>query len=199
VIWSAAADFDPSSIGVFTVYLLDCSESAVTCTELASREVTVVPGQNGAWVESTVAFPEPVDHGFADGRYLGLRIVVSEDSDSDLMFAYGYPKYRSRLVMSSEAPPALAETVVSPPQSVPLASVARLERVKPITRWMVVDQETGDIDSLTPWLATLSASTVLLVILGVVLVFTLSPHGRRERIRVGPDGSRGRNSTALSG
>jgi hypothetical protein len=71
--------------------------------------------------------------------------------------------------------------------------------VKPLSSVTVeTEAEPGDIDSLTPWLATLTASTVLLVILGVVLVFTLSPHGRRERSRIGAHGVRGRNRTVIS-
>jgi len=194
VVWSAAAGFTPEMTGAFSIFLLDCPESAIACTELTGQEVTVGSDSSGNWVETEVALPA-IDHVFADGRYLGVRIVVSEKSESDMMFAYGYPKYRSRLTLSSDAPPALAETTV---QTAPLASLETLERVKPSPIVTIEIEAAGDIGSLTPWLATLIASTVLLVILGVVLVFTLSPHGRRERSRFGSHGSRGRNRTLIS-
>lgn len=180
VVWSAAAGFDPALRGVFSIYLLDCPESANTCTELASEEVTLQPERSGTWVETTVALPA-IDHVFENGRHLGLRIVVSDLSETDMMFAYGYPKYRSRLTMSPDPPPAQAETTAEPPApSTSLASTERLERVKPLSTFTVEIEAAGDIGSLAPWLATLTASTVLLLVLGVVLVFTLSPHGRRE-------------------
>jgi hypothetical protein len=198
VVWSAAAGFDTTLAGVFSIYLLDCSASTVACDELASQEVTVAPDPSGTWVETEVALPV-IDHVFGEGRHLGVRIVVSERSETDMMFAYGYPKYRSRLTVSPDAPLALAEAAAPPAQLPALASVERLGRVKPLSSVTVeTEAEPGDIDSLTPWLATLTASTVLLVILGVVLVFTLSPHGRRERSRIGAHGVRGRNRTVIS-
>lgn len=198
VVWSAAASFAPEMTGVFSIYLLDCPESAGACTELTSQEVTVGGDSSETWVETQVALPA-IDHVFAGGRHLGVRIVVSEKSESDMMFAYGHPRYRSRLTISTDAPVALAEaTAAALNQPAPQASLQTLERVKPHSTVMVEVESAGDISSLTPWLATLTASTVFLVILGVVLVFTLSPHGRRERSRFGSHGSRGRNRTVIS-
>ena len=198
VIWSAAAGFEAGMTGVFTVFVLDCPESAIGCIELSSQEVTVAPVSSADWTETVVALPV-IDNAFADGRYLGIRIVVSEESESDLMLAYGYPKFRSRLTVSAEAPPALLEADAPPMTQAAPASLEALARVKPPPSNVAVEIETaGDIGSLTPWLATLTASTVLLVILGVVLVFTLTPHGRRERSRFGSHGSRGRNRTVIS-
>ncbi|MEX1124305.1 MAG: hypothetical protein WD895_02955 [Acidimicrobiia bacterium] len=198
VVWSAAAGFESQLASVFTIYLLDCPKSAFACQELTSQEVTVEPEQSGGWVETEVFLP-PIDHGFDDGRHLGVRIVVSESSETDMMFAYGYPKYRSRLTISPDAPPALAEATLAPPaQSPALASIERLERVKPLSPVTVEVRGAGNIGSLTPWLATLTASTVLLVALGVILVFTLSPHGRRERSKSDTHGSHGRNRTVIS-
>lgn len=198
VIWSAAAGFEPEMSGVFTIFLLDCPASASGCTELTSQEVTVGPSSSQEWTETEVALPA-IDHSFAGGRYLGVRIVVSEESESDLMFAYGYPKFRSRLTLSAEAPPAMLEATAAPLTQQAPASLETLARVKPPASTVTVEAETaGDIGSLTPWLATLTASTVILVILGVVLVFTLTPHGRRERSRLGSHGSRGRKRTVIS-
>jgi hypothetical protein len=199
-VWSAAAGFEPDLTGVFTVYLLDCPESAVRCNELASHQVTVAPdaSSTGTWVETEVVFPA-VDHQFADGRHLGVRIVVSETSEADMMFAYGYPKYRSRLTVSPDTPLAMTEMAAAPIAAPVLpASVDRMQQVKPFSTAGAEVEEVVGTGSLTPWLVTLTGSTVLLVILGVVLVFTLSPHGRRERSRFGSHGSRGRNRTVIS-
>ena len=184
VVWSAAAGFEREMTGVFTIYLLDCPASAIACTELTSEKVTVLPGASAGWAETGVVLPA-IDHVFADGRHLGVRIVVSESSETDMMFAYGYPMYRSRLMISPDAPLVLAEAVAPTSQSRVLASEERLERMKPLSPVTVEVEVAGDIGSLAPWLATLTASTVLLVILGLVLVFTLTPRGRRERSRFG--------------
>lgn len=196
VVWSAAADFGPDLDGAFSVYLLDCPASAVACTELASQEVTTGPGVSDAWTETTVSLPE-IDHVFTEGRHLGIRIVVSETSETDMMFAYGYPKFRSRLIISSQPPVAVAEVALAAPP-VTLASIGRLDVVKRFSPLLAPADSPGELDSLTPWLATLTASTVILVMLGVVLVFTLSPHGRRERSRSGPRASQSRNRTVVS-
>ncbi len=196
VMWSAAAGFEPEMTGVFTIYLLDCPEAAVGCIELTNKTVTVLPGASAGWAETGVVLPA-IDHVFAERRYLGVRIVVSESSETDMMFAYGYPKYRSRLMISPDAPLVLAEVSAPAAQPPAQASVERLERVKPPPPVTVEVEVAGDIDSLAPWLATLTASTVLLVIIGVALVFTLSPRGRRERSRFGSHGARGRNTTVI--
>jgi len=200
VVWNAAAGFEPEMTGIFSIYLLDCLKSAVACTELTSQEVRVGPDSSGTWVETVVHLPA-IDHVFAHDRFLGVRIVVSERSESDIMFAYGYPKYRSRLTLSPDAPAALAEETASLSQLSPPATWNRpLERMKPQSTVIaeVAGEGAGGIDSLTPWLATLTVSTVLLVLLGVGLVFTLTPHGRRERSKNGSHGSRGGNRAVIS-
>jgi hypothetical protein len=196
ILWSAAAGFDAELRGVFSAFVLDCPASGVACAELASEELTVSPSEVGAWTEATIALPQ-IDHVFGEGHHLGIRIVVSEKSETDMIFAYGYPKYRSRLIISSEPPPVVAEASVASPPST-LASRERLERVKPVSPARLSAQQAADIDSLTPWLATLTGSTVILVALGVVLVFTLSPHGRRERTRSGARGPRSQHRTVIS-
>lgn len=182
VVWTASAAFEPGLTGAFSVYLLDCSETAVDCTELAGQEVVVPPADSGGWTEITVALPQ-IDHVFAEGRHLGIRIVVSEGSGTDMMFAYGFPKYRSRLIVSAEPLVVTTEASVAPPP-ITRAPLDRLGLVKPLSI-LRLQEGPADINSLTPWLATLTGSTVILVVLGVVLVFTLSPHGRRERSRTG--------------
>jgi hypothetical protein len=182
VVWGASAAFEPGLTGTFSVYLLDCAEAALECTELAGQEVVVPPADSGGWTETTVSLPQ-IDHVFAEGRHLGIRIVVSDKSGTDMMFAYGFPKYRSRLIVSAEPPAITTEASVALPP-ITLAPLDRLGLVKPLS-FLTFQEGPADINSLTPWLATLTGSTVILVVLGVVLVFTLSPHGRRERSRPG--------------
>jgi len=195
VIWSASAAFEPGLTGAFSVYLLDCPETAVECTELGGQEVFVQPTDSGGWTETTVSLP-PIDHAFADGRHLGIRIVVADDSGTDMMFAYGFPKYRSRLVVSAEPLVVTPQASLTPPP-ITLAPVDRLGLVKPLSV-LRFQEGPADINSLTPWLATLTGSTVILVVLGVVLVFTLSPHGRREKSRAGSRPAHSRSRTVVS-
>jgi hypothetical protein len=195
VVWSASAAFEPGVTGAFAVFLLDCPETALDCTELAGQEVVVPPADSGGWTETTVSLPQ-IGHVFAEGRRLGMTIVVCEGSDSDMMFAYGFPKYRSRLIVSAEPLVVTVEESVAPPP-ITLAALDRLGVVKPLSV-LASQQGPADINSLTPWLATLTGSTVILVVLGVVLVFTLSPHGRRERSRSGSRPSRSGSRTVTS-
>ena len=180
VIWSAPADFDPEPSGAFSVELLDCSQGGDSCTVLSRADVTVEPG-GGDWVESNVAFEE-IDHQFGNSRSLAVRIIVSEASESDMMFAYGYPKHRSRLTISTEPPagvPAVA-ALTAPPLSLDAAS--DVERTRRLSSPPVATAASaGSGESILQWVVPLGLSTVLLTALGSVLVSRLVRPGRHEQ------------------
>ena len=180
VIWAAGAGFGTGATGVFTVYLLDCPGDNADCSELGSATATFETASD--WVELEVGLPE-VEHLFPAGRNLAVRLVVSDRSEIDLMFAYGYPKYRSRLVIDDEAPAALAVASIYPG----LPDAARL--VPEINSAVTLQVESADSESasarpeggFTSWLATTAISTLALAVLGLGLVATLSPGRKRGR------------------
>jgi hypothetical protein len=182
VIWSAPARFDPGKRGVFSVFLLDCPPVGNPCTELGAAEVAIEKGHGGVWVESTVDLPA-IDHQFDDERYLAVRVVVAASSESDMMFAYGYPKQRSRLTIYPEPP------VATPAETIPAAgptaasedelSTDKAHRLSLSPPPTVEPSDEGG--SVWPWLVTLGLSTAALVALGAVLVSGLTRSGKHVR------------------
>jgi hypothetical protein len=180
VVWSAADMFEAEKQGVFTVYLLDCDKTGTVCENLGSKAATIDTGPGGTWVETMVDFPA-LDHRFAEGRHLGVRIVVSSASESDLIFAYGYAAQRSRLTLHTEQPVRVLEGTVSP---TPLtagaadfgAAVAATARPEASVK-VAVAVEPG---SFWPWLTTLVISTMGLVLAGGLLLASLTRPGRHE-------------------
>lgn len=183
VIWGAAARFEPRKVGSFDVFLLDCNATATDCNEIGSGEATIDSGRGDTWIEALIDFPE-IDHRFAEHRYLGVRVVVAADSETDMMFAYGNTAQRSRLTFSPEPPRRPAETAVAAPTTsvaeVVAAAVPSVEpapaptegpQVSPVPAW--------------PWLVTLVVSTVTLVAIGALLMSSLTKPGRHERLHGG--------------
>lgn len=179
-IWGAADRFEPGKLGIFSAFLLDCNSSGTDCDEISSGEATIDSGRGATWTEAAVDFPE-VDHRFEERRYLGVRIVVSAESETDLMFAYGYTAHRSRLTIYAEAPLRPIETsmatATAPVEDVvveatPPRAQARLQGLQPPTAAV----------SVWPWVLTLLVSTVALVALGALLMSSLTRPGRHERL-----------------
>lgn len=177
-IWGAADRFESGKLGVFSVFLLDCNSSGTDCEEISSGEGTIDSGRGATWTEAVVDFPE-VDHRFEERRYLGVRIVVSARSETDLMLAYGYTEHRSRLTIYAEAPARPVETSVAaaatPAEDVVIAAT-------PPSAPALPDVETPHAPSVWPWLLTLLVSTVALVVLGALLMSSLTRPGRHERL-----------------
>lgn len=178
VIWSAPADFVRGATGVFSLFILDCSQTG-PCDELGAAEVTV-DYEGGAWAESSIDFPE-IDHRFAQGRYLAVRIVVSDRSDTDLMFAYGYPKQRSRLTISAEPPVLLAETTVRFEPESPADETMNLERMRHLTSMQAFPGDPDGGGTVWLWAVPLALSTLALIGLGAFLLSGLTKPGKHER------------------
>jgi hypothetical protein len=177
-IWGAADRFESGKLGVFSVFLLDCNSSGTDCDEISSGEAMIDSGRGATWTEAVVDFPE-VDHRFEERRYLGVRIVVSAESETDLMFAYGYTAHRSRLTIYADAPSRPIETSVAPTEPVedvvvvpPPAAQAEPQGLEPPVAAV----------SVWPWVLTLLVSTAALVALGALLMSSLTRPGRHERL-----------------
>jgi hypothetical protein len=174
VIWAAAARFSPDGSGVFDAFLLDCNGIGSDCSELGSG-TAMVPSGSETWTEATITF-DPIDHRFDSGRSLGVRVVVSDSSTSDLMFAYGYPAQRSRVTIYAHAPVAAAETTV-------MAMDAEANP-EPMRRSIVETRAQAAAPapdgSSWAWLVTVGLSALFLMVLGWVLVRSLTRPGRHE-------------------
>lgn len=178
VIWSAPARFDAGKKGALTVYLLDCNLVGGDCGELGVAGMTVEKGRGGAWTESRLDF-EPIEHRFEAGRYLGVRVVVPDTSETDMMLAYGFPKHRSRLTIHSEPPPPPVETVVLSPAS-PSDEIAT-DKMNRLSLVSAPDAVSDEMASAWTWAVSLVLSTLMLVVLGAFLVSRLTKPGRHER------------------
>ncbi len=181
-VWSAADMFEAGKHGVFTVYLLDCDITGSDCDNLGSKVATVDSGAGATWIETTLDFPA-LDHQFGEGRHLGVRIVVSTASETDMIFAYGYASQRSRLTIHSEQPArAVESTVAAAPVTAGAADFAAVPPALQVTPTdpVVVDAPVATA-SFWPWLTTLVVSTVGLVAVGGLLLASLTKPGRHER------------------
>ena len=186
VIWGAAARFESGKTGSFTAFLLDCNAPATHCEEIGSGEATIDSGRGETWVEALIDFPE-VDHHFEERRYLGVRIVVSDDSETDMMFAYGNTNQRSRLTIYPEPPVRPAEVAVATVETVATPPVAPVEDVAvavapPVETDLPIRESAAGEEPVWPWLITLVVSTVALVAVGAILMSSLTKPGRHERL-----------------
>ena len=93
-IWTAMKDFTDDKTGIVDVYLVDCDASGDDCQIIAQGQIN--RAQGGGWSEETVDFGD-VNHTVASGRSLALKIVVNDNSDDDMFFAYDATSYQSRL------------------------------------------------------------------------------------------------------
>lgn len=180
-IWGAADRFEPGKLGVFSGFLLDCNSSGTDCDEISSGEATIDSGRGGTWTEAVIDFPE-VDHRFEERRYLGVRIVVSAESETDLMFAYGYTAQRSRLTIYPEAPSRPMETSVVAVTTAPVEDVVVAATPSPAQAEPQGLQPPIAAVSVWPWVLTLLVSTAALVALGALLMSSLTRPGRHERL-----------------
>lgn len=189
VIWGAAARFEAGKTGTFTAFLLDCNAAATSCDEIGSGEATIDSGRGETWVEALIDLPE-VDHHFGERRYLGVRVVVSADSETDMMFAYGNTSQRSRLTIYPEPPVGPEEPAIAPADPLAVPPVPPVEDVvvpvaPPAESDLPMTASSAGEESVWPWLATLVLSTVALVAVGATLMSSLTKPGRHERLTGG--------------
>jgi hypothetical protein len=197
VIWAAGADFEIGVTGVFTTYLLDCPKADTSCIELGSATTSFETSSD--WAELEVELPA-LDHPFQNGHDLTVRVVVSDRSDADLMFAYGYPAYRSRLQIDDEAPP--------PSTAGALYSLAPEDArlVPEVAEDLTLQIETADgtpsstipEGGFSSWLASTALSTLALIVLGLGLMATLGSGRKRGRHNIRTRGQHLAHSTRAS-
>ncbi|HVR78298.1 MAG TPA: hypothetical protein VMS99_07880 [Acidimicrobiia bacterium] len=189
VIWSAPAGFDTVKTGVLSIYLLDCDAHGGACVEIGSSQATVQASFGETWVESRLDF-DAIDHSFADRRHLGVRVVVDDISETDMMLGYGYPKHRSRLTIFPEPLPPQVDAVVAPVAPAGLDQDLASEKLERLNVMASAHETELDAAGMPwPWLASLTFSTLALAVLGGMLISNLTKLGRHEeRFVVGRSG-----------
>lgn len=95
-LWSAAKDFRNDKAGAITVYLRDCS--GTTCTTIGSvhHSEPIWQGGSATWR----AFDLEIATGMytvAANHWLELKVIVPDDSEEDLMFAYDTTTYDAHI------------------------------------------------------------------------------------------------------
>ena len=96
ILWSGTRDFQESQWGNVTAYLRDCE--GATCQDIASTTLVLADWQDGAtsWVDRTLVFSD-ISYTGIPNHYLELKVLVSDNSSTDMMFAYDTADYPSRL------------------------------------------------------------------------------------------------------
>jgi outer membrane biosynthesis protein TonB len=97
-LWSATKDFQINRAGAITAYLGDCSSS---CTTIGSVHYAAPNWQSGSpgWRSVNLTI-QTGSYGVPAGHWLQLKIIVTNDSEADLWFAYDTTAYPSRIELS---------------------------------------------------------------------------------------------------
>ncbi len=121
--WSAMKDFEDDKGGRVEAFLLDCNPGGNNCVliDQGSRESTPW-SPSGAWVSNTIDFGS-VTYSIASNRSLAIKVVVGDDSDDDMWFAYDTTAYPSSLSLQTVAPTTTTTTTTAAPTTtVPAAT-----------------------------------------------------------------------------
>ena len=95
-LWTAMRDFEPGKKGSLLIHLRDFD--GATYTPISSTLFNKVDWQEGSstWQELSFSFPTAGIE-LAAGHQLELKIVVNEQSEDDLWFAYDTTAYPARI------------------------------------------------------------------------------------------------------
>lgn len=121
--WSAMKDFEDDKEGRVEAFLLDCTPGGNNCVLIdeASRESTPW-SPSGSWVSNTIDFGSVI-YSIASNRSLAIKVVVGDDSDDDMWFAYDTTSYPSSLSLQTVAPTTTTTTAAAAPTTtVPAAT-----------------------------------------------------------------------------
>ncbi len=96
-IFAATKDFASGKTGRFAIGLFDCDGSGSNCSALATQSASFDQANFGGNFGAVTVNFGSIDHTFASGRTLVLKLATASDSDDDLWFAYGTNTYPARL------------------------------------------------------------------------------------------------------
>lgn len=111
--WSAMKDFETEKKGVVKAYLVDCTSSGTACNLIASATESHDPWTSSTtWVSRTIDFGT-VTYAVAPGRSLAVKVVVRDNSDDDMWFAYDTTSFSSNLTVELASPPTTTTTTTT--------------------------------------------------------------------------------------
>ena len=100
-LYTAMKDFRDDKGGRLVVYLMTCSASGGNRTSIASKTLSRYPwdtGSTGSWIQETITF-NSISTTVATTKRLGLMVIVDNDSDDDMLLAYGCTANPSRILL----------------------------------------------------------------------------------------------------
>lgn len=123
--WSAMKDFDQDKGARVEAFLLDCNPGGSTCVLIDQGSRESYPwSASASWVSKTIDFGS-VTYSIAENRSLAIKVVVGDDSDDDMWFAYDTTSYPSRLSLQTVAPATTTtSTTVAPTTTVPATTTS---------------------------------------------------------------------------
>ncbi len=111
--WSAMKDFNDEKRGRVEAYLLDCNAAGASCSLVGQAVAETEPwSESGSWKMAILEFGS-VTHTMAANRALAVKLVVGDDSDDDMWFAYDTTTYPSRLTFETEDTTSTTSTTVT--------------------------------------------------------------------------------------
>ncbi len=99
--WSAMKDFDTNNRGIVLAGLYECRNNGRNCTQIARQRLRDNPWDTfgtGTWIEKTIDFGTVV-YNVPANRSLVVKIVVANNSQDDMWFAYDTVQYDSKLTL----------------------------------------------------------------------------------------------------
>ncbi|HEX5065660.1 MAG TPA: cadherin domain-containing protein, partial [Myxococcota bacterium] len=99
--FSAMKDFEAGKRGHVTAYLMDVS--GTTQTQIATASLQADDWGGGGWQQFTLDFGDQ-SYDLAAGHRLGVKLIVENNSQGDLWFAYDTGTYASKLTFLASTP-----------------------------------------------------------------------------------------------
>ncbi len=99
-LWVATTGFDDDEAGQLVVGLYDCAEKGDGCSLLGQAATTFSQKEFGVGFGLVTTSLPALNHAISVDRILQLRVATANDSDDDLIFAFGTAGYPSRLTIN---------------------------------------------------------------------------------------------------
>ncbi|MDP9494868.1 MAG: hypothetical protein M3P87_06470 [Actinomycetota bacterium] len=120
--WSAMKDFEDDKGGRVEAFLLDCNPGGNNCVLIGQGSRQATPWTtSGSWVSNTIDFGS-VTYSITSNRSLAIKVVVGDESDDDMWFAYDTTAYPSSLSLQTVAPTTTTTTTAAPTTTIPAAT-----------------------------------------------------------------------------
>ncbi len=112
--WSAMKDFEDDKKGSVRAFLLDCNGAGNDCDTIDAANRTDNPwSPSEDWTAKTISFG-PVKYSLPAGRALAVKIIVRDNSNDDIWFAYDAAAYPSRLTFEVGTAATTTTTTLAP-------------------------------------------------------------------------------------